>query len=101
MANAGAQTPSKDVDVYWTPSQRTFARLAAEGAFQRLPVDMSGLPGKVGGFPISDPDQLYAAAEIAGFGFAVNIERLQGKGLPKPTRWSDLTVPPATKHPTI
>lgn len=81
------------VDVYWTPSQRTFARLAEQGAFKRLPIDMSGLPAKVGGFPISDPDLLYAAAEVAGFGFAVNTERLREKGLPQPTQWTDLAEP--------
>lgn len=81
------------VDVYWTPSQRTFAKLAEQGAFKPLPIDMSGLPTKVGGFPVSDPDLLYAAAEISGFGFAVNTERLREKGLPQPAQWSDLTDP--------
>lgn len=80
-------------DVYWTPSQRTFAMLAEQGAFKRLPVDMAGLPAKVGGFPISDPDQLYAAAEISGFGFAVNTERLRAQGLPRPAQWTDLAEP--------
>ncbi len=81
------------VDVYWTPSQRTFAMLAQQGAFQRLPVDMTGLPAKVGGFPVSDPDLLYAAFEISGFGFAVNTERLREQGLPKPMQWTDLAEP--------
>src|SRR5690606_3199793 len=62
-------------DVYWTPAQRGFAMLARSGAFKPLPVDMTGRPGKVGGFPISDPDLLCVATEIAGFGFAVNTQR--------------------------
>jgi len=81
------------IDVYWTPSQRTFARLAKQGAFTRLPVDMEGLPAKVGGYPISDPDLLYAAFEIAGFGFAVNTQRLREKNLPRPRQWTDLAEP--------
>jgi len=81
------------IDVYWAPAQRAFAKLARKGAFKRLPADMAGLPAKVGGFPISDPGGLYAATEIAGFGFAVNAKRLREKKLPQPTQWTDLADP--------
>ncbi len=81
------------IDVYWTPAQRAFAILAKKGAFRRIPVDMTGLPAKVGGYPISDPDLRYVAAEIAGFGFAINPQRLREKNLPQPAQWTDLTAP--------
>lgn len=79
------------VDVYWTPAQRSFAALAKQGAFMRMPIDMQGLPNKVGGFPISDPELRYVAAEIAGFGFAINKTRIKERGLPRPKQWIDLT----------
>lgn len=78
------------IDVYWTPAQRGFAMLAKQGAFAPLTIDMKGLPDKVGGFPISDPERRYVATEIAGFGFALNTQRMQEKGLPQPQQWTDL-----------
>jgi len=78
------------IDVYWTPAQRGFAMLAKQGAFAPLTISMKGLPNKVGGFPISDPGLHYVATEIAGFGFALNTQRLKEKGLPQPRQWTDL-----------
>ncbi|MNR90716.1 Phosphoglycerate transport regulatory protein PgtC precursor [compost metagenome] len=80
-----------DVDVYWTPAQRNFQTLAKEGAFRQPELDMTGLPAKVGGFPISDPAGYYLATEIAGYGFALNPQRLQDKKLAPPKQWTDLT----------
>lgn len=82
-----------EVDVYWTPAQRNFATLAKEGAFRKLDIDMKGLPNRVGGFPISDPAGLYVASEIAGYGFALNPQRIKEKSLSIPKQWTDLTNP--------
>ncbi|WP_293778556.1 extracellular solute-binding protein [uncultured Oxalicibacterium sp.] len=79
------------IDVYWTPAQRGFAMLAKDGAFAPLSIAMKGLPNKVGGFPISDPALRYVATEIAGFGFALNTQRMKERGLPEPKQWTDLT----------
>lgn len=81
------------VDVYWAPAQRNFIALAKEGAFRHLTIPLAGLPVGVGGFPISDPAAFYVASEIAGYGFAINPERLQKKGLLPPKSWADLTDP--------
>jgi phosphoglycerate transport regulatory protein PgtC len=82
-----------NVDVYWTPAQRNFQILAQEGAFRRPELDMTGLPAKVGGFPISDPAGFYLASEIAAYGLAINPQRLQDKKLAAPKQWTDLTGP--------
>lgn len=79
------------IDVYWAPAQRNFLALAKEHAFHRLNVVSAGLPVGIGGFPLSDPAGYYAAFEMAGYGFAVNAQRLQQKGLSQPTDWLDLT----------
>ncbi|CAL63547.1 Putative regulatory lipoprotein [Herminiimonas arsenicoxydans] len=81
----------QNVDVYWSPAQRNFLTLAREGAFRKLDIDMTGLPARVGGFPISDPAGFYAATEIAGYGFAFNPQRLKEKGLPQPRQWTELS----------
>jgi phosphoglycerate transport regulatory protein PgtC len=83
--------PDSNVDVYWAPSPRNFLALAKEGGFQRLTLATGSLPFGIGGFPISDPAGYYAGFEMAGYGFAVNPQRLQQKGLSQPTDWTDLT----------
>ena len=90
--------PHSAVDVYWTPAQRNFAVLAKEGAFRKLDIDLSGLPKKIGGFQISDPDGYYVASETAGYGMAYHPAELQRLKLPIPTDWKSLTAPAFNGH---
>lgn len=92
------QQPHSPVDVYWTPAQRNFAVLAKEGALRKLDIDLTGLPKKIGGFQISDPDSYYVAHETAGYGMAYHPAELQRLGLPVPTDWKSLTDPAFDGH---
>lgn len=80
-------------DVYWAPSLENYRALADKGAFQHLDVDRAVLPGKLGRQWLSDPGGAFEAAEIAGYGVAVNLETLQQHALPKPKTWRDLASP--------
>lgn len=86
------------VDVYWSASPRTYAQLKAEQALRKLPVSLAGLPGRVGGSVIDDPDGYFAASEVAGYGFAVNPAYLAREGLPVPADWTDLARPAFAGH---
>lgn len=86
------------VDVYWSASPRTFTQLKAEQALRKLPLSLAGLPGRVGGSVIDDPDGYFAASEVAGYGFAVNPAYLARHGLPVPADWSDLAQPAYAGH---
>jgi ABC-type Fe3+ transport system substrate-binding protein len=90
--------PHSPVDVYWTPAQRNFAVLAKEGALHKLDIDLTGLPKKIGGFQISDPDGYYVAHETAGYGMAYHPAELQRLKLPVPTDWKSLTAPAFDGH---
>jgi ABC-type Fe3+ transport system substrate-binding protein len=81
------------VDVYWSPSVRTFHELKHHGAFRKLNVDRSQLPGKIGKQIISDPDGYFEASEIAGYGLVLNPAYLKDKSLPAPEQWKDLAEP--------
>ncbi len=85
--------PDHGVDVYWGASPRTFAALAADGAFAPLTVDRSGLVDRIGRTQISDPQGRYAATEMAGYGFAVNADALKAAGLAMPADWDALADP--------
>jgi ABC-type Fe3+ transport system substrate-binding protein len=81
------------VDVYWSASRRTYARLAAEGRLQPLGIDRSGLPERVGKTVLADPGGLYTATEMAGYGFVVNDGALASLGVESPADWAALADP--------
>ena len=66
------QAQQGGVDVYWAPSPGNFARLAKAGSWQPLGVNLKGLPAQIGGLALRDPQHLYQATELAGYGFAIN-----------------------------
>ncbi len=79
-------------DVYWAASPRTFATLAADGAWQPLGIARDGLPENIGNARLSDANGLYTATEMAGYGFIVNPGALARLGLAEPKDWRDLTA---------
>lgn len=81
------------VDVYWAPSPGNFARLAKAGSWQPLGVNLKGLPAQIGGLALRDPQHLYQATELAGYGFAINATALGQLGVPSPRDWPDLLAP--------
>ena len=80
-------------DVYWSASARSFARLAREGIWRKLPIDRSKLPDHIGKAALADRDGYYTATEVAGYGFAVSPPMLAARGLPPPADWNDLADP--------
>lgn len=81
------------VDVYWTPSARTFAALAREGAWRKLPVARDGLPERIGRTALVDPQGTYIATELAGYGFALDTAALAHRNLPPPKDWNEVADP--------
>lgn len=89
------------VDVYWSPSVRNFLEFKQRGLLSHLDIDRSGLPGRIGKQNISDPDGFFEAAEIVGYGLALNPGYLERAGLAAPTDWTDLARPEYAGHITI
>jgi ABC-type Fe3+ transport system substrate-binding protein len=81
------------VDVYWAASPRTFASLARDSVWRKLPVDRAGLPERVGNTPLADAQGYYTATEMAGFGFAIAPTVLTARQLTAPADWTDLADP--------
>ncbi|WP_306607409.1 twin-arginine translocation signal domain-containing protein [Azonexus sp.] len=74
-------------DVYWSASPRTFARLADEGIWRKLPVDRKNLPTHIGKTALGDAAGYYTASEVAGFGFAVSPNALAARGIARLRDW--------------
>ncbi|NIY48301.1 ABC transporter substrate-binding protein [Cedecea colo] len=88
------QTGGEGIDVYWSPAPGNFAMLRRENRLARLNLDHKALPRDIGGMPISDPDDYYAAFELAGYGIAYNPDAVKALGLQPPKEWADLAANP-------
>lgn len=80
-------------DVYLAPSLGNFPILRDRGAFRKLSVDRAALPGRLGTQQLSDPDGLFEAYDVAGYGVVIDPAALAKDGLEAPKRWSDLAAP--------
>ncbi|MGX2038889.1 ABC transporter substrate-binding protein [Methylocaldum sp. MU1018] len=92
------QAQQGGVDVYWSAAYANFLALKAEHAWRKLDVDRAGVPGRAGEAPIADPEGYFAATEMAGYGFGLNLEYLRRHSLPNPKTWEDLARPAFEGH---
>lgn len=79
-------------DVYWAASSDNFPRLRDRGAFERLAIDRTALPGMIGKDRLSDPDDKFEAFEVAGYGLAFGPQALWRDKAP-PKSWRDAASP--------
>ncbi len=81
------------IDVYWSPSPRTFNQLKSDNALRKLDIDLTGLPEAIGKTRLRDTDNYFTATEMAGFGFAINTQVITALNIESPKTWQDLTNP--------
>ncbi len=62
---------------------------------------VSGLPEKVGSYPVNDPDGFYFGFAASGYGIMSNDRYLEANNIAKPTEWGDLTKPEYYDHVAI
>jgi len=73
-----------------------FYQAAGEGwlAPVRLPAGLlDGVPRRVAGTPVYDPDGRWFGVALSGFGILHNRPLLERMGLPEPASWADLARP--------
>jgi ABC-type Fe3+ transport system substrate-binding protein len=81
-------------EIFWASAPDAFEVLAGEKLLQK--VDMgadSGIPEKVGSYPINDPEGMYRGQALAGYGLMWNTRYMQAHKLPAPKEWADLVKP--------
>lgn len=80
-------------DLFWASAPDAFEVLKGDGLLQKYRVKVTGIPEKVGAFPINDPDGYYKGFAASGYGIMWNTRYLRAKKLPVPKRWADLALP--------
>src|SRR5687768_5044337 len=80
-------------EIFWASAPDAFEVLASEKLLQKVDVASSGIPDKVGTYPINDPEGMYRGQALAGYGFMWNTRYMQANKLPVPKEWADLAKP--------
>ncbi len=85
-----------DVDVFWASAVDAFVYLKENGLLERYtpPAEVRrGIPDRVAGFPINDPDGYFVGFAVSGYGIMWNTVYLDRRRLPEPKEWEDLLAP--------
>ncbi len=80
-------------DMFWASAPDAFEVLKGDDLLQKYQVKVTGIPEKVGAFPINDPDGYYKGFAASGYGIMWNTRYLKAKKLPVPATWADLAKP--------
>lgn len=77
-------------DLFWASAPDAFEVLKGDDLLKKYTPKVSGIPEKVGAFPINDPDGYYIGFAASGYGIMWNTRYMKAKKLPNPKEWSDL-----------
>jgi ABC-type Fe3+ transport system substrate-binding protein len=80
-------------DMFWASAPDAFEVLKGDSLLQKYEVKVTGIPEKVGAFPINDPEGYYKGFAASGYGIMWNLRYLKAKKLPVPKTWADLAKP--------
>ena len=80
-------------DMFWASAPDAFEVLKGDSLLQKYKVKVTGIPEKVGSFPINDPEGYYKGFAASGYGIMWNTRYLKAKKLPVPKEWADLKKP--------
>ena len=66
-------------DMFWASAPDAFEVLKGDDLLQKYQVRVTGIPEKVGAFPINDPDGYYKGFAASGYGIMWNTRYLKAK----------------------
>ena len=93
IAYVREQSPGNRAEIFWVSAPDAFEVLASEKLLQKVDLPSSGIPDKVGSYPVNDPEGFYRGQALAGYGLMWNTRYLQAHKLPPPKEWADLVKP--------
>ncbi|HEB70095.1 MAG TPA: extracellular solute-binding protein [Desulfobulbus sp.] len=86
------------VDLFWVSAPDAFEVLKKKGMLKRYRPQAEGIPRRLSGYPVNDPDGYYSGFAAAGYGVMWNRDYLQTRHLAAPREWIDLTRPEYQGH---
>lgn len=88
-------------DVFWASAPDAFEVLKAGKLLSPYKPKVTGLPEKIGAYPINDPEGFYAGFAASGYGIMWNERYLKANRIPEPKEWQDLAKPAYHNHVSI
>ncbi len=79
------------VDLFWVSAPDAFEVLKEAGLLRQYRPQALGIPRRLSGFPVNDPEGYYSGFAAAGYGIMINTEYCAEHGLVPPKDWEDIT----------
>ncbi|HEY0219916.1 MAG TPA: extracellular solute-binding protein [Afipia sp.] len=92
---------NNQVDLFWASAPDAFEALKGKSLLQAHKPKATGIPDKIGQFPINDPQGYYFGFAASGYGIMWNERYVKANKLPEPKEWSDLAAAPYFDHVSI
>jgi ABC-type Fe3+ transport system substrate-binding protein len=92
---------NNQTDLFWASAPDAFEVLKGKGLLQKYQPKATGIPEKIGAFPINDPEGFYFGFAASGYGIMWNTRYVQANKLPEPKDWQDLAKPAYFDHVAI
>ncbi|MGC9367957.1 MAG: extracellular solute-binding protein [Paracoccaceae bacterium] len=81
---------SNTSDIFWASAPDAFEVLKSNGLLASVSPKASGIPAKIGAYPMNDTDGTYFGFAAAGYGIMWNERYLKANGLAPAKEWGDL-----------
>jgi phosphoglycerate transport regulatory protein PgtC len=88
-------------DIFWASAPDAFEALKKDGLLEPYKSKATGIPEKIGDYPINDPDGYYTGFAASGYGIMWNTRYVAANKLPEPKDWSDLAKAAYFDHVAI
>ena len=92
---------NNQVDLFWASAPDAFEVLKGKKLLQSYKPRATGIPDKVGSFPINDREGYYFGFAASGYGIMWNERYARANRLPEPKEWQDLAKPAFHDHVSI
>lgn len=92
---------ANQVDIMWASAPDAFEVLKSKKLLSLYKPKATGIPEKVGAYPINDPEGYYMGFAASGYGIMWNERYVKANKLPDPKEWQDLAKPIYFDHVSI
>lgn len=92
---------NNQTDLMWASAPDAFEVLKGKTLLQKYQPKATGIPDKVGSYPINDPSGAYFGFAASGYGIMWNERYTKANQIPEPKEWSDLAKPVYFDHVAI
>ena len=92
---------ANSVDIFWASAPDAFEVLKGKKLLQAYKPKATGIPDKIGAYPINEKDGMYSGFAASGYGIMWNERYVKANKLPEPKEWQDLAKAAYFDHTSI